>query len=251
MIATEITKIVQIRNDEINYQIKDVENTYNIKVTNELLKDVVTFSLNAIKYYNKKYNYFTGDEYEQLYLFGYKLYSIRNYNYNLLNSANYTNDYYSNFISNFDNELLSRILSDIFIIIQMQIEEITNRNNYTNKKNKKINMQKITDKNIVTLNLPIVEKELLLSYIYLNYNENINVCLESIQKYISDNLNLIKFGICTLIEDICFNFTEISEKTNLNAKYYFEELLNTNTNYNYSKHLNVLKYIAEVLDDRL
>lgn len=110
-------------------------------------------------------------------------------------------------------------------------------------------MSKITIKDIVTLNLPIVESELLLSYIYLNYNKDFNVCLQTIQRYISKNLNLIKLGICPLIEDICFNFAEISEKTNLNAKYYYEELLNNSTNYNYKIHLNILKYISEIMND--
>lgn len=121
----EIKNLIEIRNKGIENQIKDIKNMYNIEITNKLLENTVVYSLNAIKYYNNKYNYFIGKEYEQLYLFGYKLYSIRNYNYNLLNSANYTNKQYTIFINKLDKELITKIISDIFIIIQ--IENITNK----------------------------------------------------------------------------------------------------------------------------
>ena len=125
MTETEITKLVQIRNDEIDYQIKDIKNVYNIKVTDELLEEFVIFLLDAIKYYNEKYNYFTNDSYESLYIFCIK--QSNYYHYNILTSALYKNNKYIDFKNQtkLNNDKLYKFYINIRNIICEQIFVLT------------------------------------------------------------------------------------------------------------------------------
>lgn len=242
MNIAEIKKIVRIRNKEIEFQIKDIENIYNIEITNELLENIIIFSLNSIKYYNEKYNaYKLENEYEQLYCFGDDFSNLSNYNYNLLNSANYNNKEYKNFIKSIDNKQVLNTISFIFSIIQIQIEIFKNKIINIKYNTREVNYNTIHEKDTLKLNLPIDEMILFLIYYYKN-NKHKNV-MKTITKDIQINLDLLKIGRCLLIEDIYFNYIDNYEITNMKSEYYLELLESNNESYNKQLHERLLKDI--------
>lgn len=239
MTAQEIKSLVIIRNEEINNEIKNIKELYNIEVTDELLEQLVQFSLNAIDYYNKKYNYFKGDKYEQLYLFSDDFYNATRYNYNLLVSANYKNKNYIKLANIFNN---INTISALYNIIQMQIITITEKENYT-KKETEINTQSINKSEILNLDLPFHEKTLLSIYLYLNKTNDI----KEIKKTIENKIELIKIGSCEIFEEIFFNFAKSYEKTNMKSEFYLEILEQNDENYNYELHKNALDILKGMI----
>lgn len=244
MTTTKIKELIEIRNNEIEYQIKDIKDVYGIDVTNEILENIVIFSLNAIEYYNKKYNAYTGNEYEQLYYFGDDFYNISNYKYNLLNSTNYTNKKYVEFIKSIDNKQLLNTISFIFNIIQIQIETLESKNINIEYKTNEINYNLLSIKDELELNLPTDEMILFLIYYYKN-NKCKNIT-EVIKNDIKLNLNSLNSGICPLLEDIYFNYISNYELTNMKSEYYLELLEENNETYNKELHKRLLEDIKDI-----
>ena len=236
MIATEIKKIVQIRNDEIDDEIKNIKNIYNICVTNELLEKFVIFSLEAINYYNKKYNYFTGDEYGQLYIFYIKQFNY--YSYNILTSALYENKKYMKFKNeiNLDDNQIYKLYIKLGNIIMSQITNITNRNNYKeNIIHEDIQLEMNKFKNI---ELPYQEKCLLISYLYY-FNGNIQMIKEKIKE---DLLNITYYY--NFLEEYIFKYKEVYKKTNAYIDFYFKSIQNNNILTTIKIQLNnILRYL--------
>lgn len=237
----KIKELVSIRNNKIEEQIRDIKKVYNIDVTNELLEQLVVYSLNAVKYYNEKYNCFSGNEYEQLFIFADDVYNTCKYKYNLLTSANLNNNYL-NFCNTLNNNI--SLISEIFTIIQIQIMEVTQKENYV-RKERKINKLKINKNEMINLNLPFHEKTLLLTYFYLSPNKNEKI--ENIVKLIKNNLESVKNGSCELFEKIFFNFADCYEKTNMRSEFYLEILCQNEDNYNYELHKKLLESLKEII----
>ena len=247
MTQEEIKNLILIDNEDINNEIKNIKDFYNININNELLENLVKFSLKSIDYYNKKYNYFSGNDYEKLFLFADEFYNASRYKYNLLSSANYQNENYIDFLSLFENNQTLEKLSNIFNIIQMQIIMHEHKENFLFKIKKPIDKSKLSTKEIIDLDLPFNENTLLLTYFYLYQDEDNNKTFEIINEKIQDNLNLIKIGICYLFEDIYFNFTDYYEKTNMKSGFYLEILEQNNLDYNYQLHKTVLDIVKEMI----
>ena len=239
MTEQQIQELVSIRTDEINQQIQDIKNFYDIEVNNALLMQLVTFSFNAIDYYNEKYNCFDGNEYEQLFAFINKFYNAIKYKYNLLHSKNYTNKEYNQFLNLFPKQQQLNLLDNIFIIIQEQIEILNKRNIYISQKTSNINYSMFKLENITNINLSENETILYLIYYYLAKDND----LEIIKNNIQENLQLLKFGKCNLFENIYLNYTKCCEITNMNTKLYLDILEQNDADYNLILHQNVLNYI--------
>ena len=238
MTVTEIKNLAQIRNDEIETEIKNIKNIYNIEVTNELIEKFIMFSLNAIEYYNEKYNYFTNNSYESLYMFCIK--QSNYYHYNILTSALYKNNKYIEFknLTKLNNDELYKFYINIGNIICEQIFVITNKNTYIKKYNNEILIEK-EFKSFRTIQLPYSERCLLISYLYY-YNENKKVIIDLLQKELLDIDNH-----CDFLEAFLFNYNYIYSITNSNIELYFESILNSNdiTKTNKKIHESILKYL--------
>ena len=239
MTAQEIKSLVIIRNEEINNEIKNIKELYNIEVTDELLEQLVQFSLNAINYYNEKYNSFGQNKYESLFLFCDDFYNAIRYNYNLLISANYRNENYTKFANTLNN---INTISALYNIIQMQIIATTQKENYIRKK-VEVNTLKINKSEILNLDLPFHEKTLLSIYLYLNKTNDI----KEIKKTIENKMELIKIGSCEIFEEIFFNFAKSYEKTNMKSEFYLEILEQNDENYNYELHKNALDILKGMI----
>lgn len=239
MTTQEIKNLVLIRNEEINNEIKNIKKLYNIEVTDELLEQLVQFSLNAIEYYNEKYNYFTDNNYESLYLFFIK--QSNYYHYNILNSALYKNLNYISFKNklNLTDELLYKFYISLGDIICEQISIKTNKNTYI-KIDNNTNETEIEFKNFKHINLPYQEKCLLISYLYY-YNNNKNKIIQTINKELPN----IKDHF-VLLEEFLFNYDNIYLKTNSNIELYFESIMGLNNivEKNIENHNSILKYLV-------
>lgn len=238
MNVEEIKTLVQIRNNKIEIEIKHIKDIYNIEITSELLENIVKFSLEAILYYNRKYNYFTNNIYESLYIFYIK--QSNYYHYNILTSALYKNNKYIDFKSmlNLNNNQLYDFYINIGNIICEQIFILTQKNTYI----KKCNNNKYPEKEFKcfkNIQLPYSEKCLLVSYLYY-YNEDKNMIIDLLKKELLDINNH-----CDFLEEFLFNYNYIYNITNSNIELYFESILNSKdiTETNKKVHQNILKYL--------
>lgn len=240
MTLQKIKELSIIKTEEIQNKIKNIKEIYNIEITDELLEKFIKFSLNAIDYYNKKYNCFEGDEYSQLYLFYIK--QSNYYHYNILNVALYNDSEYIPFKNklNLNDDLLYNFYIILGDIICDQISIKTNKNTYVNLLNNN-NINDIKIENFKNIKLPYQEKTLLVSYIYY-YNKDQNKIIEAIKK------ELINFkNHFTLLEEFLFNYNNIYLKTNSNIELYFESMISLNNivEKNIENHKNILKYLED------
>lgn len=231
MTQNEINNLIKIRNQDINIQIEEIKKIYDIDITNDLLNELINYSNNAILYYNNKYNCFKGDDYEKLYYFIDKFNCAQIYNYNLLNINN-CNQYHK-FLKNIHKD---NIISNIYTIIQEQIEIKKNKNILILNNNTNINYSIIKQHDNINIDLPIEQYILFLVYYYINDSNTI----ESIKQSISYNIEMLKNNRCELFENIFFNYVDCLQKTNFKSELYFDLLREHDELYNAKLHYQLL-----------